>query len=73
MSALPPKADKLADKPVCTAAKKHRHVVGIHGTDITEYRLGAAQRSHRLDIGSPDHLAPLLGFFGDELPELGRG
>src|SRR5215831_4839940 len=26
----------------------------------------------RLDVGSPDHLAPLLGFVGDQLAELGR-
>jgi len=24
----------------------------------------------RLDVGRPDHLAPLLGFFGDELAEV---
>jgi hypothetical protein len=25
-----------------------------------------------LDVGRPDHFAPLLGFFGDQLAELGR-
>ena len=25
-----------------------------------------------LDVGGPDHLAPLLGFFGDELSKIGR-
>src|SRR5262245_44584650 len=25
----------------------------------------------RLDVGRPDHLAPLLGFGGDKLPEFG--
>ena len=27
--------------------------------------------SLRLDVGSPDHLAPFFGFFGDELAEVG--
>ena len=27
--------------------------------------------SLRLDVGRPDHLAPLLGFVGDELAEVG--
>ena len=26
----------------------------------------------RLDVGRPDHLAPLLGFVGNERPEIGR-
>src|SRR5262249_32512798 len=26
----------------------------------------------RLDVGLPDHLAPLVGFIGDKLPERGR-
>ena len=25
----------------------------------------------RLDVGGPDHLAPFLGFVGDELAEVG--
>src|SRR5262249_1797997 len=28
--------------------------------------------SLRLDVGGPDHIAPFLGFFGDQLAELGR-
>src|SRR5580704_11214639 len=33
---------------------------------------GRAERALlRLDIGRPDHLAPLLGFVGDELAEVG--
>jgi hypothetical protein len=27
--------------------------------------------SVRLDVGCPDHLAPLLGFIGDQLAEVG--
>jgi hypothetical protein len=37
---------------------------------ILWYR-GGGWPSFRLDIGCPDHLAPLLGIFGDELAELG--
>jgi type I restriction enzyme M protein len=32
----------------------------------------AVPRSLHLDIGCPDHLAPLLGIVGDELAEVGR-
>src|SRR5262249_42377434 len=32
----------------------------------------AETSSLRLDVGGPDHLAPFLGFFGDQLAELGR-
>jgi hypothetical protein len=32
----------------------------------------AAIRLLRLDVGGPDHLAPLLGFIGNEFPELRR-
>jgi hypothetical protein len=28
--------------------------------------------SFRLDVGRPDHLAPFLGFIGDQLAEVGR-
>ena len=28
--------------------------------------------SLRLDVGGPDHLAPLLGFLSHQLPEFGR-
>src|SRR5262245_52521890 len=34
---------------------------------VTEY---SARDSLRLDVGRPDHLAPLLGFIGDELAEV---
>ena len=37
------------------------------------WNVGAlATRLLRLDIGRPDHLAPLLGFLSDELAEVGR-
>jgi len=38
-------------------------------TGVTEYRIGTAA-SVCLDVGSPDHLGPLLGFGGDELTEV---
>src|SRR5262245_50380406 len=33
--------------------------------------LAPTAASVRLDVGGPDHLAPLLGFVGDELAEFG--
>ena len=44
----------------------------IRGTEFMECRRRRATRSLRLDVGRPDHLAPLLGFVGDELTEFGR-
>src|SRR5262245_55216865 len=41
-------------------------IAAIRRTGVTEYR-----RSLRLDVGRPDHLAPLLGVVGDELTEIG--
>jgi hypothetical protein len=32
----------------------------------------SACESFRLDVGRPDHLAPLLGLVSDELAEIGR-
>src|SRR5262245_40355579 len=40
-------------------------------TGVTEY-WPRSRRSLQLDVGSADHLAPLLGFVGNELSELGR-
>src|SRR4051812_43566775 len=37
-----------------------------------EYRLTSCLSLPRLDVGRPGHLAPLLGFVGDDLAELGR-
>src|SRR5262245_3129469 len=37
---------------------------------VTEYWIETAA-SFRLDVSGPDHLAPLLGFLGDELGEVG--
>jgi hypothetical protein len=34
--------------------------------------LAGARASLRLDVEGPDHLAPLLGFVGDELGEVSR-
>jgi hypothetical protein len=41
----------------------------IRGTETMEYWL--VFRSVRLDVRRPDHLAPLLGFLGNELSEIG--
>src|SRR5262249_24006582 len=40
-------------------------------TGVTEYWIGTAA-SVRLDVSSPNYLAPFLGFVGDELAEVGR-
>src|SRR6516164_10948975 len=40
-------------------------------TGTTEYRRLDDHSSVRLDVGYPDHLAPLLSFFRDEPAELG--
>src|SRR5262249_17276828 len=43
----------------------------LSSTDVTEYWIGTAV-SVGLDVGGPDHLAAFVGFFGDQLAELGR-
>jgi hypothetical protein len=45
-------------------------LAAIRETGVTEY-FAESSRSLRLDVGGPDHLAPLLGFVGDELTEIG--
>src|SRR5215471_14558773 len=42
--------------------------IRVRGTVFMEH----LARSLRLDVGRPDHLAPLLGFFGNERFEIGR-
>src|SRR6266550_9494859 len=42
----------------------------IRGTDVTEYPASEAV-SLRLDVGIPDHVAPLLGVVDNELAKLG--
>jgi hypothetical protein len=42
----------------------------IRGTDVTEYPASEAV-SLRLDVGIPDHFAPLLGVVDNELAKLG--
>src|SRR5437868_4398028 len=39
-------------------------------TGVTEY-LAESRGSLRVDVGGPDHLAPLFGFVGDEFAEIG--
>src|SRR5262245_54105636 len=43
----------------------------IRGTDVTEY-LAKSCGSLGFDVGGVDHLGPLLGFFGNERPEIAR-
>src|SRR5262249_8263227 len=44
---------------------------GIRGTDVTGC-LAGSRESVRLDVRRSDYLAPLLGFFGNERPEIAR-
>ena len=53
-------------KTVAIAVSRH-----FRRTDVTEYFAGS-RGSLRLDVGVPDHLAPLLGFIGEQLAEVGR-
>jgi hypothetical protein len=54
----------------------HRHgsnvpyIAAFRRTGVTEYWIGTAA-SVGLDVGRPDHLAPFLGFVGDELCKIG--
>src|SRR5262245_1940561 len=50
----------------CTAAKSP----AIRRTGVREHPPEDALLW--LDVGRPDHLGPLLGFFGNERPEIGR-
>src|ERR1700694_1653135 len=43
----------------------------IRATGDTEYRPAIGSVLLRLDVDCPDYLTPLLGFFGDELSEVG--
>src|SRR5204863_8356107 len=57
-----------------TAAKKHRYSVtslAFAERVLRDIRPGS-RGSLRLDVGGPDHLAPLLGFGGEELAKFGR-
>jgi hypothetical protein len=44
-------------------------IAAIRRTDVTEHP--AEDALLRLDVGRPDHLAPLFGVVGDELAEVG--
>src|SRR5262245_10449865 len=57
-----------ADLPTLQRSRMPRQ--RLSSTGVTEYWIGTAV-SVRLDVGRPDHLAPLLGFVGDELAEIG--
>ena len=63
-------------RSVFAAAKQPRHSIkSSTQTDTSHSRNGSygmsgGRRSLRLDVGRSDHLAPLLGFVGDELAEV---
>src|SRR5262249_27285089 len=50
------------------------HLVGTGGTRHSRngrlWNIDSGSASVRLDVESPDHLTPLLGFVGDELAEV---
>ena len=48
------------------AGNDPRNVINERGEGLEDYR-GSLQ----LDVGSPDHLGPFLGFLGNELAEAG--
>ena len=74
LQCLVPAAPKLAG---------HQAIGGIDGVVLPTGMRGLVTRllkrqlldtvwgSHRLDVGRPDYLAPLLGLVGDELAEVG--
>src|SRR5262249_48982284 len=70
-AARPLQAGLAAAAPPSSVMNSRRFITAIRGTG--RYGMfSSVVASLRLDIGSPDHLAPLLGVVGDELTELGR-
>src|SRR5262245_14044694 len=67
LSILTESHDKLAAHSITPSA-------AIRGTKRygKSFRSSAETSSLRLDVGGPDHLAPFLGFRGDQLAELSR-
>src|SRR5215813_8888869 len=83
MSALPPEADKKqtcrdvrfvpkADIRSAADSSLFDHLVSTRHSPNGLYGISARRPAlFRLDVGRPDHLAPLLGVIGDELFEVG--
>jgi hypothetical protein len=46
--------------------------LAVRRTGVTECRRHDDSSLLRLDLGDPDHLAPFLGFAGNQLAEVGR-
>jgi hypothetical protein len=63
MSGLLTESDRLAATGDCPEGAIPV-IAAIRGTDVTEYRLGVARHSYRLDVRGSDYLAPLLGSLG---------
>src|SRR6516162_10073766 len=64
----------LGERPRRSSARPSR-LWGCARTDSPYgalWNIGPVAVSLRLDVGGADHLAPFLGFFGDQLAELGR-
>src|SRR5262249_31586580 len=55
--------------PFSSVTSSARLRTRFRGTGVTEYWIGTPV-SFGLDVGGPDHLAPLLGFVGDELTKV---
>jgi hypothetical protein len=54
------------------AANDPKRTLGGPKSRVGKYGISTARiRLVRLDVGRPDHLAPLLGILGDELAEVG--
>jgi hypothetical protein len=73
-----------ANRVITRRTKKHRYSIASSArrAGSAARREGFAERNvmeclrddddlFRLDVGGPDHLAPLLGFVGDKLAEIG--
>src|SRR5262245_57822790 len=68
------------ERPCCHAAEKRDELAALHSITSSaairrtkRLECGLTEpASLRLDVGRPDHLAPFLGFVGDQLAELDR-
>ena len=64
---------KVHAPPVCGRYSCNGGIVPpFHRAVCDQFTPGGLPKLLRLDVGRPDHLAPLLGFFSNELAEVRR-